>query len=122
MNIAVETVCLRREEKDVIGQIGAEISAGNAKLWTMFILVKQGWCILGNVTARKLGVLQIGPYVTPSTDCNAFQDAIAGERKEKFPKVFQGIGKLRDFKLKLHVNPDVPHVAQKGETGAVCTA
>ena len=31
----------------------------------------------------------------------------------KYPKVFQGVGKLKDFKLHLHVDPNVPPVAQK---------
>ena len=33
--------------------------------------------------------------------------------KMKYPKVFQGVGKLKDFKLHLHVDPNVPPVAQK---------
>ena len=31
----------------------------------------------------------------------------------KYPKVFQGVAKLKDFKLHLHVDPNVPPVAQK---------
>ena len=27
--------------------------------------------------------------------------------------MFTGVGKLRDFELKLHVDPNIPHVAQK---------
>ena len=34
------------------------------------------------------------------------------ELKMKYPKVFQGVGKLKDFKLHLHVDPNVPPVAQ----------
>ena len=31
----------------------------------------------------------------------------------KYPKVFQGVGKLKDFNLHLHVDQNVPPVAQK---------
>ena len=99
---------------DVIGQFEAEISTGDTKVTTKFILVRQGRCILGNVTARELGVLHIGPPVAPrGTSCNEVQGDIAGQLKAKYPKVFEGIGKLSDFQLKLHVNPNVPPVAQK---------
>ena len=36
------------------------------------------------------------------------------------PRAFQGIGKLKDFKLHLHVDPNVPQVAQKLRS-PVCT-
>ena len=31
----------------------------------------------------------------------------------KHPKVFDGVGKLKDYKLKLHVDPEVTPIAQK---------
>ena len=98
---------------DVIGQFEADVSAGHSTVSTNFILVKHGRCILGNATARALGVLHVGPNTAPVTDCNALQDDIVGELKAKYPKVFEGVGKLKDFKLKLHVDPNVPPVAQK---------
>ena len=62
---------------DVIGQFEAEISTGDAKVTTKFILVRHGRCILGNVTARELGVLHIGPPVAPrGISCNEFQGNI----------------------------------------------
>ena len=55
----------------MIGQFDGELSTGNAKVTTKFILVRHGKCILGNVTARELGVLHIGPPVAPrGTSCN----------------------------------------------------
>ena len=41
------------------------------------------------------------------------QYCLASDLKMKYPKVFQGVGKLNDFKLHLHVDPNVPPVAQK---------
>ena len=37
-----------------------------------------------------------------------------------YPKAFQGIGKLKDFKLHLPVDPNVPPVAQKLRS-PICT-
>ena len=79
---------------------------GNLSVSTDFVLVKSGRCILGNVTLRKLGVLHIGPNVAPGAGCNTVPDDLAGALNMKYPKVFQGIGKLRDLKLQLHVNPN----------------
>ena len=98
---------------DVISQFEAEISTGDAKVTTKFILVRQGRCILGNVIARELGVLHIGPPVAPrGTSCDEVQGDIDDQHKAKYPKMFEGIGKLKDFQLKLHVNANVPLMAQ----------
>ena len=106
---------IRGKKVDVTGQFEAEIFTGDAKVTTKFILVRQGRCILGNVTARELGVLHIGPSVAPrevSASCNEVQGDIFAQLKAKYPKVFERIGKLRDFQLKLHVNPNVLLMAQ----------
>lgn len=60
LNISQRNVCLY-----VIDQFEAEISTGNVKVATKFILVRHGRCIPGNVTVRELGVLYIGPNVAP---------------------------------------------------------
>ena len=69
--------------------------------------------ILGNVTARELGIFHVEPNVAPGVGCNIVQDDLASELKMKYPKAFQGTGKLKDFELHLHVDPNVPPVAQK---------
>ena len=30
-----------------------------------------------------------------------------------YKEIFEGVGKLKDYQVKLHVNPDVPPVAQR---------
>ena len=47
-------------EIEVIGQFKAEISVGNARVTSSFVVVKCGRCILGNATVKQLGVLHIG--------------------------------------------------------------
>jgi len=55
--------------------------------------------ILGRDTALKLDVLRIGKPEKP--EVNAVSE-----------NPFKGIGKLKDYKLKLHINPEVKPVAQ----------
>ena len=74
----------------MIGQFGAEISTGYANVTTKFILVRQGRCTLGNVTAGELGVLHIGPPVAPrNISRNEVQGDIADQLKAKYPEVFE---------------------------------
>ena len=66
-----ETVCLNGGKQiDVIGQFRAVVCAGNVKVSTDFVIVKYRHCILGNANARELGVLYVGPNMTPSVGCN----------------------------------------------------
>ena len=101
-------------EIEVIGQFKAEILVGNAKVTSSFVVVKCGRCILGNATAKELGVLHIGPKASPiGGSCNEVRSDFANQLKAQYPKVFTGVGKLKDFELKLHVDPNVPPVAQE---------
>lgn len=49
-----------------------------------------GKSILGYSTARELGVLKLGPQVNVLT--------------ERYPECFEGIGKLKDFQLKIRID------------------
>ena len=66
--------------------------------------------LLGRCLSEELGILKIGMFAnfceskTP-TDKKA-------SLKAKHPNVFTGLGKLKNFQLKLHVDETVPHVAQ----------
>ena len=78
------------------------------------VVVKKGRCLLGYSTAKDLGILCIGPGASlPADDCNQVEDTFAEKIKTKYPNVFQGVGKLKGFKLKLHIDPTVPPTAQK---------
>lgn len=72
--------------------------------------MKRGRCILGNDTSKELGVLYISPKASPiGGSCNEVKSDFADQLKAQCPKVFAGVGKLKDFELKLHVDA----VAQK---------
>ncbi|XP_052779408.1 uncharacterized protein K02A2.6-like [Mya arenaria] len=57
--------------------------------------------LLSRETAEKLGILKIGTVYNVEDIRTEYGDCI------------QGIGKLKDFELKLHINEDVEPVAQK---------
>ena len=101
-------------EIEVVGQFKADTSVGNAKVVSNFVVVKCGRCILGNTTAKELGVLHIGLKASPiGGSCNEVKSDFANQLKAQYPRVVTGVGKLKDFELKLHVDPNVPPVAQK---------
>ena len=69
-----------------------------------FIVVNTGRCLLGYAIATDLGILRLGPAETFNTgNCNTVDDTFVGELKAKCSSVSQGIGKLKDFKLKLYI-------------------
>lgn len=96
----------------MVGQFQAVISVAKAKTEAVFMVVKTGRCLLGYSTAKDLGILCIGPGVSVSPNCNQVRGTFE-ELKSKYSNVFQGIGKLKDNKLKLHIDENVVPVAQK---------
>ena len=64
----------------------------------------KGAALLGRDTAKQLGVLKLGTRICTVT----FHETNMSDYKE----IFEGVGKLKDYQVKLHVNLDVPPVAQ----------
>ena len=101
-------------ELGVEGQFHSEVSVSKANVAANFIVVDSGRCYLGYSTATDLGILRVDPMGTLGTgNCNTVDDTLLGELKAKYPSVFQGIGKLKDYRLKLHIDPSVTPVVQK---------
>ena len=66
--------------------------------------------LLGKRSSEELGILKVGMF---ANYCES--EAPANEKtalKARYPQVFTGLGKLKDFRLKLHVDESVPPVAQ----------
>lgn len=61
--------------------------------------------LLGRELSESLGILQVGVTVNTIPDKK-------GLFRAKYPSVFQGLGKLKGFQLKLHINPTVKPLAQ----------
>ena len=78
------------------------------------MVTKSGRCLLGHETSKALGLLRSGSSVSSEfVACNVVDENLAPILQAKYPTVFIGVGKLKGYKLKLHVNPDVTPVAQK---------
>ena len=77
-------------------------------------MVKTGRCLLGYSIATDLGILRVRQADTVNTgNCNTVDESFVGRIKAIYPSVFQGIGKLKNYQLKLHIDPSVTPVVQK---------
>ena len=89
-----------------MSEIVCEIS-GNSCVDEFTVVKGPGRSLLGKNTAEKLGVLRVGPDV-----CLLTVEGSDADIREKYREVFTGVGKLKDFQLKLHIKDDVTPVAQ----------
>ena len=98
-------------EVEVEGRFQTEVAVSKAKIVADFIVVKTGRCLLRYSTATELGILHVHPAGTLGTgDCNTVNDNFVEQLKTNNPSVFHGIGKLKDYQLKLHVDPSITPV------------
>ena len=102
------------KELEVIGQVQVEISAGDKKIGSHLVVTKSGRCLLGHETSKALGLLRIGSSASSEfVECNVVGENLVPVLQAKYPTLFVGVGKLKDYKLKLHVDSEVTPVAQK---------
>ncbi|PFX12923.1 Uncharacterized protein K02A2.6 [Stylophora pistillata] len=74
-----------------------------------FIVVEgDGRTLLGRETAEVLNLLRVGPFQANSVDGGRPDGSIRGKYKE----LFSGVGLLKGYELKLHVDESVKPVAQ----------
>ena len=78
--------------------------AGNQVQAEFVVTDGEGRALPGRETALRLGVLKIGVPVY-ALQCKE-------EIMSDYKKVSDGVGKPKDYQVKLHVNPNVPPVAQ----------
>ena len=83
-----------------------------------YVMCGKAATLLGRKASELLGVLRVGVYIN---SCDVKSDDMENlaspiDRKAllrtKFPKVFQGLGKLKGYQLKLHIDENVQPVAQ----------
>ncbi|CAB4022188.1 Transposon Tf2-9 poly, partial [Paramuricea clavata] len=75
------------------------------------IIKGAGKPLLGKSTAEKLKVLHVGPFYGAQVCSTAMEGSDTDIRKE-YADTFVGVGKLKNYQLKLHINKDVKPVAQ----------
>ena len=94
-----------KEPLKVLGTFSASTKVAENEVQAEFVVIdSEGEALLGRETALQLGVLKLGvPVYTLQS-----KEAIMSDYKE----VFDGVGKLKDYQVKLHVNPNIPPVAQ----------
>ena len=88
-----------------------KVNASGESVKAEFIVVKgHNICLLSRKTAMDLHVLQIGPninFVNADTECKPSANPVSDD-----DKLFRGLGKLRDFQLKIHIDESVSPVVQ----------
>ena len=67
--------------------------------------------MLGRSTAEKLKVLRVGPLYGGQV-CSIATEGSDTDIREGYADILTGVGKLKDYQLKLHINKDVKPVAQ----------
>uniref|UniRef100_A0AAQ4Q6X4 Gypsy retrotransposon integrase-like protein 1 n=1 Tax=Gasterosteus aculeatus aculeatus TaxID=481459 RepID=A0AAQ4Q6X4_GASAC len=67
------------------------------------LMPRDGFNVLSYKTSKALGLIKIVTAVSSTQQ----RRTVADELVENHPELFQGIGKLKDFQVKLHINPDI---------------
>ena len=94
-----------KEPLKVLGTFLASTNVAENEVQAEFVVIDgEGEALLGRETALQLGVFKLGvPVYTLQS-----KEAIMSDCKQ----VFDGAGKLKDYQVKLHVNPNATPVAQ----------
>ena len=83
-----------------------------------FVMCGKAATLLGRKASELLGVLRVGVSINScdvkADDMETLASPIDKKTlvKTKFPKVFPGLGRLKGYQLKLHIDENVPPVAQ----------
>lgn len=98
----------------IIGKFACNVQATNKRTESVFYVLRgdAGQSLLSYATASELGLIQIinmvnTPPVTPPSG-----RTVADELVQSYPELFTGIGKLKDFQVKLHIDPDIQPTCQ----------
>ena len=77
-----------------------------------FTVIKgEGRPIIGKATAERLDMLRVGP---PNGDqvCSVVKEGCKEDIVKAYPEVFNGVGRLKNCNLKLHIDRSVQPIAQ----------
>ena len=99
---------------------GTAKACGNSHSSKFYVAKGKHGSLLSRTTAEALDLLRVGPptsaashpiqqqFANATSDTTPSLDSVLDKHKE----IFKGIGKLKNFEVKLHVNPNVTPVQQ----------
>ena len=94
-----------KQPLEVLGTFSALTKVGETVVKAEFVVIDgEGEALLGRETAVQLGVLQFG---VPVYSLKSKEEIL-----HDYKGIFEGVGKLTGYQVKLHVDPEVPAVAQ----------
>ena len=101
----------------VIGTFNAVVEFGSNSTNAQFYVVKgSSGSLLSWDTSTKLRLIdvvrEIRPVNTFSTPCDGTPSGHIDNLTKEYADLFQGLGRLKDFKVKLHIDETVPPCAQ----------
>ena len=89
---------------NTLGKFCATVKVNGCQTEAEFVVIDgNGKPLLGRKTSFELGVLKLN-----TNECNAGNESVL----DKFPEYFKGLGKLKGYQAKIHINPDATPVAQ----------
>ena len=94
---------------NIRGTISVHAECNGKQIPAQFVVVdnKGSGCLLGHKSASQLDLLHVTNVVSseqsPSSPAHV---------QSQFPRVFEGVGKLKDFQQTIHVDPQVQPIAQ----------
>ena len=94
---------------NILGTVSGRVKCNSAEIVAKFVVVhnQQAGCLLGRQTATQLGLLRVGPQVS-SINCAVSPHSL----RQRYPSVFDGVGKLTNYQQKISINTTIKPVAQ----------
>ncbi len=94
---------------NILGTITVNAEYNGKQIPAQFVVVdnQEAGCLLGHKSATQLDLLHIARSVN-----SVHSEDLSAKIHAKFPKVFEGVGKLKDFQQAIHVDPTIQPVAQ----------
>lgn len=80
---------------------------------TFWVITAKGIPILSRSTAEQLKLLRVGPEQVHLVQDSRVLPQNKAEIIKCFPACFEGLGKLKDYKVKIHIDTMITPVAQK---------
>lgn len=93
----------------IVGKFTCNVQATTKQTETMFYVLRgDGHSLLSYATASQLGLI----HIINTVDTPPSGRSVADELIESYPELFTGIGKLKDFQVKLHIDTNVQPTCQ----------